>query len=250
MRRYFVAGNWKMNTTLESAKGLANAIAADVTQKSPMVDVAVCPPAPYLVPVREALGSSKVALGAQNAYFASPGAYTGEVAVEMLQDVGCKWVILGHSERRQLFSETDDLINKKIVAATAKELGVIFCIGEVLADRQAGRMEAVLQTQLEGGMKDLDDGLLGQFVIAYEPVWAIGTGKTASPAQAQQVHAVLRAQLAAASPRAGSIRLLYGGSMNAANAAQLLGQPDIDGGLVGGASLKAAEFQQIIAAAQ
>lgn len=251
MRRYFVAGNWKMNTTLESAKGLASAIAADVTQKSPMVEVAVCPPAPYLVPVREVLGSSKVSLGAQNAYFASPGAYTGEVAVEMLQDVGCKWVILGHSERRQLFGETDDLINKKIVAATAKELGVIFCIGEVLADRQAGRMEAVLQTQLEGGMKDLDDGLLGQFVIAYEPVWAIGTGVTATPEQAEEAHLFIRSWLAKrySAATAEGIRILYGGSVKADNAAELLSQKNVDGALVGGASLKPDQFLPIIAAA-
>lgn len=251
MRRLFVAGNWKMNTTLASAKSLAAEVAVEVQKNQPRVDVAVCPPAPYLLAVKEALGDSKVGLGAQNAYFASPGAYTGELAIEMLQDVGCQWVILGHSERRQHFGETDDLINKKIVAAASKELGVIFCVGESLADRQANKTEQVLETQLAGGFAGVDVGLLGQIVVAYEPVWAIGTGVTATPDQAQAAHLFIRGWLAKRynSATAEEMRILYGGSVKADNAAELMGLADVDGALVGGASLKGDLFLPIIRAA-
>lgn len=251
MRRYFVAGNWKMNTTLATAKSLASAVANQASSLTAAVDVAVCPPFPYLTAVGELLGTSGVTLGAQNAYFASPGAYTGEVAVEMLQDVGCRWVILGHSERRQLLGETDEQINKKLVAAAANGLGVILCVGELLADRQAGRTEGVLETQLSGCLAGLDETVLSQVVLAYEPVWAIGTGVTATPDQAQQTHKYIRGWIAGRynAKVADALRIQYGGSVKGDNAAELLSQPDVDGALVGGASLKPELFLPIVHAA-
>lgn len=251
MRRLFVAGNWKMNTNLAAGKELAKAVAAEASKAGDAIDVAVCPPFPYLLGVKEELQGSKVALGAQNAWFAAPGAYTGEVAVEMLKDVGCTWVILGHSERRQILGEKDDLINKKIVASTSEDLGVIFCIGELLEDRQAGRTESVLETQLSGGLANLDAAILDQIVIAYEPVWAIGTGVTATPEQAEAAHAFVRGWLLKqfGAKVAESTRILYGGSVKADNAEALLSLPNVDGALVGGASLTAAQFGPIIAAA-
>lgn len=251
MRRYFVAGNWKMNTTLASAKSLASAVAESVGKSRPAVDVALCPPAPYLTAVKAAVDGSSVVVGGQNAYFAAPGAFTGEVALDMLLDVGCEWVILGHSERRAIFGESDELINQKVRAALAKKLGVIFCVGEVLADREAGKTEAVLEQQLKAGFSGVDEADLGLVVIAYEPVWAIGTGVTASPAQAQSAHLFIRNWLAGrySQAAADAMRIQYGGSVKADNAAELLAQPDVDGALVGGASLKAEQFLPIITAA-
>jgi triosephosphate isomerase (TIM) len=251
MRRPFVAGNWKMNVTLAAAKSLAGAIAAE-TPAGDTVDVAVCPAFPYLLPVQGAIAGSGVALGAQNAYFAAPGAFTGEIALDMLVDVGCQWVILGHSERRQFFGDTDSLINQKLAATRAKGLGAIVCVGELLAERQANRTEAVLETQLAGAFANIDAALLDKVVIAYEPVWAIGTGVTASPAQAEAAHLFIRNWLSQRynAGVADAMRIQYGGSVKPDNALELLSQPNVDGALVGGASLKPEQFIPIIRAAR
>ncbi len=251
MRRLFVAGNWKMNTTLASAQLLASEVAEEVVRIKPEVDVAVCPPFPYLLPVRQSLVNSPVMLGGQNAHFEKPGAFTGETSLDMLVDVGCRSVILGHSERRQFFGETDALVNRKIHAAWQRGLDVIFCIGEVLQDREAMRTESVLTAQLQGGLADVTTAQLDRLVIAYEPVWAIGTGVTASPDQAEAVHAFIRNWLAARFDRssAEALRIQYGGSVKPDNARELLSQPNVDGALVGGASLKSDQFLGIVRAA-
>ncbi len=250
-RRKLVAGNWKMNTTRASAPELARGIAQLVPSGRNEVEVLVCPPFPYLCEVAAALEGSAVELGAQNAYFEPPGAFTGEVAIAMLVDVGCRYVIIGHSERRHLLGETDDLIRRKVAAAIAGGLDVILCVGEKLADHEVHQTEKVLDTQMSGGLDGLDDAALQRLTIAYEPVWAIGTGRTATPKQAQDVHLYLRKWLADRyNPRrAQSLRILYGGSVNAKNAQELLSEPDVDGALVGGASLKVETFQPIIDAA-
>ena len=237
-----------MNGSLAANEALVQALAAGLGAQ-PGCDVAVAVPAPYLAQVQALAAGSPLALAAQDVSQHEAGAYTGETSAAMLREFGVRYVLVGHSERRQYHGETDVQVAIKAQRALAAGITPIVCVGETLAEREAGDTEMVVRRQL-AAVIHLNGHCISEVVVAYEPVWAIGTGKTASPEQAQQVHAVLRAQLAAASPRAGSIRLLYGGSMNAANAAQLLGQPDIDGGLVGGASLKAAEFQQIIAAAQ
>ena len=251
MRRKFVAGNWKMNTDLRSAQSLATQVAAAVSKSKPDVDVAVCPPFPYLLSVRQALEGSPVVLGAQNAHFEKSGAFTGETSLEMLIDAGCQWVILGHSERRQLFGETDASINRKIGAAVDRGLGVIFCIGEVLQDRESQRTESVLATQLQGGLADFTSAHLKKFVVAYEPVWAIGTGVTATPEQAQSAHAFIRNWMVKRfdAATAGGLRIQYGGSVKPENALEILSQPDVDGALVGGASLKSDQFLGIVDAA-
>ncbi len=251
MRRLFVAGNWKMNTTQSTGVVLAAAIAAEVKSTTPAVDVAVFPPYPYLLPIRDALAGSGVWLGAQNVNASPPGAFTGEVALDMLHDCGCQWVILGHSERRQFFGDTDAVINKKVHAAVAAKLGVIFCVGELLAERQAGQTEQVLETQMSQGLDGVSESALSQLVIAYEPVWAIGTGVTATPDQAEASHAFLRQWLGRrfTTAIAETIRIQYGGSVKPDNAKELLSQPNVDGALVGGASLKADQFLPIIRAA-
>jgi triosephosphate isomerase len=250
MRRFLVAGNWKMNTTAASAVALAKEIAAGAS-KAGAIDILVCPPYPYLSAVRDALGASSVKLGAQNASPEPPGAFTGEVALDMLTDCGCKSVILGHSERRQFFGETNAVVNKKIKAVRAKGLQAIFCVGETLSDRQSGQTELILDGQMNGGLDGVDEAAMADVVIAYEPVWAIGTGQTATPEQAQAAHAHLRTWLAARyNPAvAQATRILYGGSMKPDNAATLMQQPDIDGGLIGGASLKSKDFLAIAEAA-
>ncbi len=251
MRRLFVAGNWKMNTTASSAQALASEVAAAVKSSQPDVDVAICPPFPYLIPVGHSIADSPVMLGGQNAYFEKSGAFTGETSLEMLVDVGCRWVVIGHSERRQYFGETDELINKKIHAAWQRGLDVIFCVGEVLQDREANRTESVLNAQLQGGLAEVDASQLHKLVIAYEPVWAIGTGVTASPEQAEAAHAFIRNWLVQRfdQPSADAMRIQYGGSVKTDNALELLSQPNVDGALVGGASLKSDQFLGIIAAA-
>lgn len=251
MRRPFVAGNWKMNLTLAPATALATAI-AKVCPAADTVDVAVCPAFPYLLPIKDAVAGSGVQLGAQNAYFAAPGAFTGEVALDMLVDVGVAWVILGHSERRQFFGDTDPLINQKLIATRAKGLGAIVCVGELLAEREGNRTEAVLESQLSGAFANVDAALLDRVVIAYEPVWAIGTGVTATPAQAEAAHLFIRNWLAARynAEVANAMRIQYGGSVKPDNAAELLSQPNVDGALVGGASLKPEQFLPIIEAAR
>ncbi len=250
MRQKFVAGNWKMYTNTSTAKQLAAAVVKGLGAET-RVRVAVCPPAPYLLPVGEVLRGSNVALGAQNAYPEKEGAFTGEVSPVMLADVGCKYVILGHSERRHKLGETDAFINRKVHAALTAGLQVILCIGETLAERQGNQTEAVLDTQLNGSLAGMDAVALGNIVLAYEPVWAIGTGQNATPDQAQQAHAFIRGRIRATFGDAAAQGLViqYGGSVKPDNAATLLHQPDVDGGLIGGASLNADQFLAIVRAA-
>ena len=237
-----------MNGSLADNEALVRALVAGLATAGGC-DAAVAVPAPYLAQVQALVQGSALALAAQDVSQHASGAFTGEVSAAMLREFGVRYVLVGHSERRQFHGETDADVAVKAQRALASGITPIVCVGEALAEREAGQTEAVVKRQL-AAVVHLNGHCISEVVVAYEPVWAIGTGKTASPEQAQQVHAVLRAQLAAASDKAPSIRLLYGGSMNAANAAQLLAQPDIDGGLVGGASLKAADFQAILAAAQ
>ena len=248
MNKKLIAGNWKMNGNLADNEALVRALVAGLATAGGC-DAAVAVPAPYLAQVQALVQGSALALAAQDVSQHAAGAYTGEVSAAMLREFGVRYVLVGHSERRQLHGETDADVAVKAQRALVSGITPIVCVGETLAEREAGQTEAVVKRQL-AAVIHLNGHCISEVVVAYEPVWAIGTGKTASPEQAQQVHAVLRTQLAAASDKAPSIRLLYGGSMNAANAAQLLAQPDIDGGLVGGASLKAADFQAILAAAQ
>lgn len=248
MNKKLIAGNWKMNGSLADNDALVRALVAGLATAGGC-DAAVAVPAPYLAQVQALVQGSALALAAQDVSQHAAGAYTGEVSATMLREFGVRYALVGHSERRQFHGETDADVAVKAQRALASGITPIVCVGETLAEREAGQTEAVVKRQL-AAVIHVNGHCISEVVVAYEPVWAIGTGKTASPEQAQQVHAVLRAQLAAASDKAPSIRLLYGGSMNAANAAQLLAQPDIDGGLVGGVSLKAADFQAILAAAQ
>lgn len=251
MRRFFVAGNWKMTQTHASAVELARGVAEGAQAHAGTVDVAVGPSFVHLAAVKDALGGSGVQLTAQNAYFEEPGAFTGETSLDILTDVGCDWVILGHSERRHVLGETDQLINQKVRATLDKQLGVILCVGELLEERKANKANAVLDRQMEGGLADVTAAQMAEVVIAYEPVWAIGTGETATPDQAESAHAHLRNWLATryTSKVAEATRIQYGGSVKPANAAELLSQPNVDGALVGGASLKAETFVPIIEAA-
>jgi triosephosphate isomerase len=251
-RKPLIAGNWKMNTDLLGAGRLAAEIAAEVGQKQD-VEVLLCPPSVYLSAVGKVVAGSYIQLGAQNLYFEKSGAYTGELSAAMLKDVGCRYVIIGHSERRHIrwLAEGDELLCKKVAAALAAGLTPILCVGETLAQRDAGTTEKVVQTQLDGGLAGIADADLEKIVIAYEPVWAIGTGRNATPLQAQEVHAFIRARLRARSPAAAEkVRIQYGGSVKPDNAGELLGQIDVDGALVGGASLKSADFLAIIRAAK
>ena len=245
-KKKLIAGNWKMNGSIAANDALVRAIVAGMGQ--PACTVALCVPAPYLSQLQVLRHGSMLELGAQDVSRHEQGAYTGEVSALMLKDFGARYAIVGHSERRQYHGESDQLVADKAKAALAHGITPIVCVGETLAEREAGQTEEVVKRQL-AAVIHTNGHCISEIVVAYEPVWAIGTGKTASPEQAQQVHAVLRAQLKAATPQADRIAILYGGSMNAANAASLLAQPDIDGGLIGGASLKAPDFLQIIAAA-
>jgi len=248
MKRKLIAGNWKMNGSLSANAALVQAILSGLSQRAAHCDTAVCVPSPYLAQVQGLLAGSGVSLGAQDVSAHEGGAYTGEVSAAMLKDFAVRYCLVGHSERRSYHHETDALVAIKAQMALAQGLTPVVCVGETLAEREANQTEAVVKRQLAAVIHAVGH-CVSELVVAYEPVWAIGTGKTASPEQAQQVHAVLRAQLQAASGHADRIRILYGGSMNAANAAQLLSQPDIDGGLIGGAALKPADFLTIIAAA-
>lgn len=246
-RRKLIAGNWKMNTRRADAVTLARGIVAAVGEDS-AVDVALCPPSVYLSDVSDAVAGTPIFLGAQNLYAAADGAFTGEINAAMLTDVGCRYVILGHSERRALMGETDKQVNEKLHAALAGNLVPIVCVGETLADREAGRTEKVVETQIRGSLSGLDEVRAAGIVIAYEPVWAIGTGKTASPQQAEAVHAFLRQLLSEmfTADVAAQIRIQYGGSVKPGNAKELMSQANIDGALVGGASLKMDDFVGII----
>jgi triosephosphate isomerase len=247
MRIPFIVGNWKMYTDSVEAESLAvslKRLLADVKD----VDVAVCPPFPYLRMVCEVLKDSRILTGAQNMCWETEGAYTGEVSPRMLKDVGCDLVILGHSERRHIFQETDEIVNKKIRKALEYDLSPIVCVGETLDEREAGKTEEVVLKQIEGCLEELSAEDLGKITVAYEPVWAIGTGRTATPEQAQEVHVLIRDWLAGQFSRgiADDVRIQYGGSVKPENAAGLMAQPDIDGALVGGASLKAENFSVIV----
>jgi triosephosphate isomerase len=248
-RRNIVAGNWKMNLDRAKATELAQAVASRVKDAG-SVELVLCPPSTYLTTVGTALGltngtsASGVAVGAQNMHDKASGAFTGEIAPPMLVDLGCRFVILGHSERRTLFGETDATINTKTKAALAAGLTPIVCVGETLEEREGNRTQAVVTTQINGSLAGLSPADIEKIVVAYEPVWAIGTGKVATPQQAQEVHALIRGLLGSlASPAvAAKVRIQYGGSVKPDNAADLAAQPDIDGALVGGASLKADDF--------
>lgn len=250
-RKSIVAGNWKMNLDAAKARSLTQAV-ADRAGEAAGVDLVLCPPALYVTTVATALGldgaaPSGVALGGQNAHDKESGAFTGEVAPGMLRDVGCRYCILGHSERRTLFGETDATVNAKVRAVLAAGLTPIVCVGESLAERESGRTEAVVTEQVLGSLAGIPAADLAKIVVAYEPVWAIGTGKVATPEQAQDVHALVRSLLARLSSPAvaDTIRIQYGGSVKPDNAAELAACPDIDGALVGGASLKADDFLAI-----
>ncbi len=240
-----------MNGSLAANEELLTALAAGLAQ-NPSCEIAVCVPAPYLAQIQSMKAKhavlSVVELGAQDVSAHASGAYTGEVSAAMLKELGCRYAIVGHSERRQYHAETDALVAEKAKAALAVGITPIVCVGETLAEREAGCTEEVVKRQL-AAVIHANGHCISEIVVAYEPVWAIGTGKTASPEEAQTVHAVLRTQLNAATDQSARIKILYGGSMNAANAATLLAQPDIDGGLIGGASLNATDFLKIIAAA-
>jgi triosephosphate isomerase len=249
MRKLFVAGNWKMFTNTASARTLAESVVRGVGTDTG-VRVAVCPPFPYLGLVHEVVKASPVSLGAQNLYPEKEGAFTGEVSPPMLTDLGCKYVILGHSERRHKLGESDGFINKKVHAALAANLDVILCIGETLEEREANRTEQVLDTHVTQGLAGLQADALSRVVLAYEPVWAIGTGRNATPDQAQQAHAFTRRRVGElfGEKVAQALLIQYGGSVKPDNAASLLKQPDVDGALVGGASLNAEQFLGILQA--
>ncbi len=250
-RKYLVAGNWKMCGTLASNQVLLNGLAAGAAAVAD-IEMLVCPPAPYLQPTSQALTGTAVCVGGQNLSDQTrEGAFTGELLGAMLQDVGCSHVIVGHSERRALFGETDEMIGKKLAAAIHAGLVPILCVGETLEQRESDQTEAVIARQLKAVLDTSSTPSLDTLVVAYEPVWAIGTGKTATPEQAQSVHAFIRARLAEVDAKlANGCRILYGGSVKPDNAAQIFAGADVDGGLVGGASLKAADFLAICAAAQ
>jgi triosephosphate isomerase len=246
-RKPIVAGNWKMNKTVAEAADLASAIKRELADCKD-VDVVLCPPFTALKAVGDVITGTHIDLGAQNMHWEKSGAYTGEVSAGMLRELFCHYVILGHSERRQYFGETDEIVNRKTKAALAANLKPIVCIGETLQERESGRTEQVIMTQVQGSLAGLTPRELVECIIAYEPVWAIGTGKTASPQQAQEVHALIRRLLKdiADEAVAQSVRIQYGGSMKPANARELMSQPDIDGGLIGGAALEARSFVEIV----
>jgi triosephosphate isomerase len=249
MRQKVIAGNWKMNNDLNGAIDLISGIKSILANKSVEAKLIVCPPFTSLETARELLKGSVVGLGAQNMYYEENGAFTAEISASMLKSVGCEFVILGHSERRTIFCESDELINKKVKKAISTGLKPIFCIGETLEERESGVTFDVIKRQIEKGLADVSQADMETVIIAYEPVWAIGTGKTASPAQAQEVHAFIRAELVKlfGNDTAENTIIQYGGSVKPDNAKELLGQKDIDGALVGGACLKADSFVGIAA---
>jgi len=250
IRKKLIAGNWKMNKTSADAVSLAHELVKAVGSQ-PDVEVVICPPFTALEGVAKAIDGSLIKLGAQNMHFEASGAFTGEVSAPMLRAIFTTHVILGHSERRTLFGETDELVNKKILAAFKNQLKPILCVGESLAEREAGATLKVVQTQTERGLEGVSKEQAVTLVVAYEPVWAIGTGKVATTEQAQEVHAFIRGLLTKhyGEAVAQKVRILYGGSMKPANAPELLAQKDIDGGLIGGASLEARSFTELVKAA-
>lgn len=250
IRKKLIAGNWKMNKTSADGVALVRDIVADVGKQSD-VDVVVCPPFTALESAAKELEGSNVKIGAQNMHFEDSGAFTGEISAPMLRAIFATHVILGHSERRTYFGETDELVNKKVLAALKNQLRPIFCVGETLAEREAGSTLKVVQRQVERGLEGVGGEQAQSIVVAYEPVWAIGTGKVATTDQAQEVHAFIRGLLVKLFGElvAQKVRILYGGSMKPSNAPELLTQKDIDGGLIGGASLEARSFVELVTAA-
>jgi triosephosphate isomerase (TIM) len=250
-RKKIIAGNWKMNKISSEAKSLATEVLHEVN-KLDQIDIVLVPPFTALAAVAEVLSEvPNVFLGAQNVHQAASGAYTGEISVSMLRDFYCRYVIVGHSERRQYMQESDALVNQKVKTALAGSLKPIVCVGETLQEREANQWQKVLTRQIQEGLKEIPEKEFADIILAYEPVWAIGTGKTATPQQAQEAHAYIRAEISKlVSPEAArKIRIQYGGSVKADNAAEILHQPDIDGALVGGASLDARSFAAIVLAA-
>ena len=249
-RKKIIAGNWKMNVKPSETAALVKAV-AEATKDYAGVDIVCCTPAIDIPAAVAAAEGTQVEVGAENAHWEEKGAYTGEISTGMLLDAGAKYVIIGHSERRQYFGETDETVNKRTRAVIAAGLTAIVCVGETLEEREAGKLNEVIERQMNVGLKDVSAADCDKLVIAYEPVWAIGTGKTATPDQAQEVHALIREILAklVGAETAETVRIQYGGSMKPSNAAELLAKKDIDGGLIGGAALKAEDFAGIIAAA-
>ena len=250
MRKPIVAGNWKMNKTVGDALSLVEDIKRELADCRE-VDVVLCPPFTALKPVGDSITGTHIDLGAQNMHWEKSGAFTGEISAEMLRELYCHYVILGHSERRQHFHETDEVVNRKVHAALAANLHPIVCVGETLEERESNRTHAVVETQVSRSLAGLGKRQLIETVVAYEPVWAIGTGRTASPEQAQEVHSLIRKTLERISDEtvSQSVRIQYGGSVKASNANELFGQPDIDGGLIGGASLDSNSFSAIVKSA-
>ncbi|TAN54261.1 MAG: triose-phosphate isomerase [Betaproteobacteria bacterium] len=250
MRNRLVAGNWKMHGSRAANRALLEAIVDGTGEAAQQVQCAVCVPFPYLAQAADLLAGTRLAWGAQDVSAHAAGAYTGEVAAAMLAEFGCRYVLVGHSERRQLHGESDAAVAAKFVAVQANGMTPILCVGETLAERDAARTEAVVARQLDAVIAASGAAAFGNAVLAYEPVWAIGTGRNATPEQAQAVHAFVRARLAATqAATAQGLRILYGGSVKPANAAAIFAMPDVDGGLIGGASLVAAEFLAIARAA-
>jgi triosephosphate isomerase len=246
-RKPIIAGNWKMNKTSAEAKDLASKLIPLVSGVKDR-DIVLAPPFTALQAVGEAIKGTNISLSAQNMHWEDKGAYTGEVSAEMLLDLGCKYVIIGHSERRQYFGETDETVNKKVKQALRKGLLPIMCVGETLVEREAGKLNDVINRQVAGGLKDITAPDMAKIVIAYEPVWAIGTGKTATPEQANEVHSIIRQKVKSLyqAEVADGLRVQYGGSVTPENVSQLMAKPDIDGALVGGASLKPESFAALV----
>jgi triosephosphate isomerase len=250
MRQSLVVGTWKMNGSIQNNQSLIESLKQNIGSVQ-HAEVGVCPPFVYLQQVSELLKETVISWGAQNVSQEEPGAFTGEVAASMLVDFGCKYVIVGHSERRSLYGESDELVATKFAKAQSINLIPILCVGELLNEREAGETENVVKRQLNAVINSQGVASLAKSVIAYEPVWAIGTGKTATPEQAQEVHAFIRGEIAKQDAKiAGEVQMLYGGSVKGSNAAELFAMPDIDGGLIGGASLKAEDFLTICQAAR
>ena len=249
IRKKIIAGNWKMNKTVAEAKDLSAGIKLELGEFRE-VDVVLCPPFTSLKAVGEEIDNTVIKLGAQNMHWEADGAFTGEISAGMLRDLYCHYVILGHSERRMYFHETDDIVNMKVKAALNAHLIPIVCVGETLEERDAGDANDVVAGQIDSGLAGVEKDA-ADLIVAYEPVWAIGTGRTATPEQAQEMHAFIRKRIAriAGEDAAGAVRIQYGGSMKPANAAELLAQPDIDGGLIGGAALDARPFAEVVRAA-
>jgi len=247
MRKYIIAGNWKMNKTIGEAIELANGLKRELF-KIDNVDIVLCPPFTALSEVSETVTGSNIDLGAQNLHWEESGAYTGETSASMLKDAGCKYVIIGHSERRKYFGETNDSVNKRVKKAIASNLFPIMCVGETLEEREAGKTLDVVKSHVEGGLKDLSKPDMQKTIIAYEPVWAIGTGKNATPKQAQEVHQFIRGLIVKLFDKdtADVVRIQYGGSVKPDNISELINQNDIDGALVGGASLKVDSFTKLV----